>query len=472
MLNEQSQANLEDEAAARVRLTLSTLMPFLEPFWNRPLQDYARFLYHTEPLSHSHWVRIEALQRLATCVERAAIRSGASASEAVTVKHQLVTAPVMQTGPHCHLLLEPDAFYTTLFSLLGLRIHRLRWHIWCSASTVKFIESPGKGPGWLRLGADLVNVFGVPRRKMDSYSVCGFGGPYRFQLTGQNGQSPANEEAVHLKAKLPDTAFFSAGVAIKAGNVALWEHAFSSEVNLVQFDDIEVADLCADHLEDPVSFLSTRLFGSGLAAAMLHALNELNAGPWSGWIRQTTDMFWGLADGRIFPLRLRGQFLASDHPRAPKVHFSRECVAEALRGRQLVPNLLTTCLLISILPGVRVLGGCRQTIYYPLMRHVIMRAFTALGEDDLVDELASDRLPGVWGHRVLKPRRNYPLADIGDNEDIVKLLPHFGRQTLSEACGDLESFTRDPAWETLAKDLEAGTIDIASQREWPRAQYA
>ena len=60
-------------------------------------------------------------------------------------------APVLQTGPHCLLLIEPDAFYTHLFSLLGLQAHVREWYITYHASTVSFSEKAKKGPGWLWL---------------------------------------------------------------------------------------------------------------------------------------------------------------------------------------------------------------------------------------------------------------------------------------------------------------------------------
>lgn len=40
------------------------------------------------------------------------------------IGEEILKAPVMQTGPHLHLLIEPDAYYTHLFSLMGLMAHR------------------------------------------------------------------------------------------------------------------------------------------------------------------------------------------------------------------------------------------------------------------------------------------------------------------------------------------------------------
>ncbi|WP_199194906.1 hypothetical protein [Phyllobacterium phragmitis] len=409
---------------------------------------------------------------LRKCVERVALGSGADQQEAQQAADQLAASPIIQSGPHCHLLFEPDAFYTHLFSLLGLGAHRLRWHICYNASTVKFIERSKKGPGWLHLNGEAVNVFGLPRSRMDSYSVCGFNGPYRFMLSGRKSGEPANAAATRLKAILPNTEFSSAANAITAGNQAIWKKAFPPQVRLLQFDDIDVADLVADHLEDTGSWLSTRFIGNGsFAHSILEAIDNLNADPWAGWIRRTTDLFWGLAEGKIFPLRLGCNVLSGGYGSRFEVRFSPADIAAALRQRKIVPSLFTTFLVTSILPGVRALGGCRQTVYYPLMRYVVANALERLEERDLLKALRADARPGVWGHRVLKPSDGYPLLEIETSRSILDLLTNYSEQSLAQACGDLASFTSDPIWAELSTCIANGAVHAQSP-EWRWAQLS
>jgi hypothetical protein len=456
-------------ASADVRKTLSYLMPQLEQFWTRPLKDYAFAAYDAQSSRNGCYSRDEAMLRLQKSVEEVALRSGANQEEAKQASGQLAASPIIQSGPHCHLLIEPDAFYTHLFSLLGLNAHGLRWHICYSASTVKFIEKPKKGPGWLRLEDDAVNVFGLPRSRMDSYNICGFNGPYRFMLSGRERGKPANDSAARLMTIVPGAEFPSAAEAIKAANRAIWEKAFPALVRLLQLDDIDVADLLAEHLEDPGSWLSTRFAGNGLLwQAMLQALDDLDAGPWAGWIRRTTDFFWGLAKGRILPLKLKGGMLSNGFEPRLEIPFSRLDIADALRRREIVPNLLMTFLVTSILPGVRVLGGCRQTVYYPLMRHVVASALEKSGEQELLNALKTDVLPGLWGHRVLKPDDGYPFLEIERNKNLFGLLAHYGDLPLANACGDLASFTSDPVWAALSAHIAGGTAHAQSPEwRWP-----
>ncbi len=402
---------------------------------------------------------------LQKCVERAALRAGANVQEAKQAAQQLAAAPVIQAGPHCHVLIEPDAFYTHLFSLLGLNANGLQWHIWYSASTVKFIERPKKGPGRLWLEGEPVNVFGLPRRLMDSYSVCGFKGPYSFQLAGTSKETPANASVARLKTILPEVEFASAADAIKAGNQALWRWAFPAQPRLLQLDDIDIADLVADHLEDPGSWLSRHFAGNDLVArALLEAIDQLNAGPWAGWIRSTTDFFWGHTGGRLFSLRLVNQVLTGNPGKAMELRFEPEAIAAALRRREIVPNLFTTFLVASILPGVRVLGGCRQTVYYPLMRYVFSNALERSGHHALLETLSADDCPGGWGHRVLKPRNASPFQEL-ESSPLPVLLDFYGKQPLEQACGDLESFTSDPIWAALTRRIADEIVHVRSP-EW------
>ncbi|MBB3138952.1 hypothetical protein FHS26_006732 [Rhizobium pisi] len=465
MSKELSSATGGQSAAEDVRRTLSFLMPDLARFWALPLKDYASAVY-AEGRRGRCSVRDDAMIRFRTFVARIALRSGASQDDAENAGRQIAASPVIQTGPHCHLLIEPDAFYTHLFSALGLTAHAQRWHICYGSSTVKFIEKAKKGPGWLSLGGEVVNVFGLPRSRMDPYSVCGFNGPYRLTLTGQNAGGVANPAAARLKAILPDTDFPSAAEAIRAANQDLWRRSFPPSLRLLQFDDIDVADLVAEHFEDPTSWLSSRFSGDGLfAERILHTMERLNAGPWTGWIRQTTDFFWGLEDGRISPLRLQDGVLASVSPSFREVRFDPGSLAASLRQRNLVPNLLMTFLVMSILPGVRVLGGCRQTVYYPLMRYLIATALDGSSDRELLDALRADERPGMWGHRVLRPNDGSPFKEIEESGVAMEVADRYGAISLQDAAGDLASFTSDPIWAELSAHIRAEAIHPASA-EW------
>nr|WP_237351935.1 hypothetical protein [Rhizobium sp. ACO-34A] len=123
-----------------------------------------------------------------------------------------------------------------------------------------------------------------------------------------------------------------------------------SSVNLLQLDDLDVADLAADHLDDADSWMSRCVVGSGeFAEHLLDELDRLNAGPWTGWVRRTTDLFWALENGRIVPLHLADRGLRARGASSVEIAFDRESLDRGTRTRRIVPNLLTVFLLLSIL---------------------------------------------------------------------------------------------------------------------------
>jgi len=284
-----------------VRRALSDLMPHLVPYWGRPLKDYASAAYDVGKFQSECSVRHHAMELLCRCVERTARRAGYSAEEARSAGDQLMASPILQTGPHCLLLVEPDAFYTHLFSMLGLSAHCREWYITYHASTVSFAEKAKKGPGWLWLEREPLNVFGLPRSRMDSFSILGSNGPYGFALSSAESKPAPNVSAADLLAELPSEEFASAADAIGAANQMLWRRKFPSSIKLLQLDDFDIADLFADHLDDGGSWLSADFIGNGaVAESILNAMDRLNAGPWQGWVRRTTDFFWGLEKAGLF----------------------------------------------------------------------------------------------------------------------------------------------------------------------------
>lgn len=453
-------------SAPDVRRTLSELMPHLVSYWERPLQNYASAAYDVDIFQSECSVRHHAMELLCRCVERAARRSGYTVEEGRGARHQLMTTPVLQTGPHCLLLPEPDAFYTHLFSLLGLKAHRHEWYIAYHASTVSFAEKSKKGPGWLSLEGEALNVFGLPRSRMDSFSICGANGPYRFHLSNAQGEPAPTKSAAQLLAKLPSGEFANAADAIREANQVLWRDKVPCPIKLLQLDDFDIADLIADHLDDAGSWLSVGFIGNGaIAESILNAIDRFNVGHWQGWVRRTTDLFWGLEKGRIVPLRLQDSVLLAKNSSNFKIRYRPEEIAEALRRRELVPSLYTVFLATSILPGARVLGGCRQVVYYPLMRYLSAVGFAQSGELQLLAELRRDDRPGLWGHRVLKPASGDPLAEIRDSGGIETLLSRYAEMPLTQAVGDLASFTMDPAWAQLSEQMDGEFISSGSP-EW------
>lgn len=458
------------ERKAAVLETLAGLYPWMKPFYSRPLRDYASRLYAPVDSGALPECRRQALQRLLASLHKAALRAGLSTSAAAEICREFEERRVLQTGPHLLLLLEPEAFGTHVFSLLGLSAHGCSSYVSYAVSTMSLAERARKGPGWLSVDGKAINVFGLSRGRMIGYSLLTASGPYRFEL------APADEEAPpaaldHLRSLLPQAVFERPAQAIKAANRSLWPRLFGDRFAFLQLDDEDTADLVADHLSDDTSWLRTRLFGTPrLAAGILEAIDRLATGPWAGWLTRGTDFFWSYEDGKRAPLRLAGDELVHHANGAKVATFAPADIVEKLLNRSLIPNMFLGFLVLAILPGVRVLGGSHQPIYYPLMRYVLCRALAAAGIDaDLRDALAVDDLPGAWGHRVIENgAAPMDLLTKEGSGDSWAMIGAYGDTALIDACGSMNGFIQDDAWLGLSERLAQRAIAV-SDAEWAMA---
>lgn len=466
-MNENTGGSVQISKAEVLNL-LFDLFPWARKFEKAPVRDYAAAVFDALPQIQSCDTRIHAMSLVKAWVGETARRRGFDAALAARFENDIASVPVIQTGPHLHLLIEPDAFYTHLFSLMGLGAQQRQTYLCYACSTVKFVERGRKGPGWLELQGQSINVFGLSRSKMIPYSVLAKNGPYQFRLQSADCPGDEPETVARLKQILPLRDFPSAAEAIKSANRCLWRRYFHECISLLQLDDDDVSDLVAKHLSDGKSWLCRRLIGDAqFATEILACVDQLAQSPWQGWLKNSTHYFWGRENGRLFPLRLHGRTLCGKGKEDVQIPFSADCLVNALREGRVVPNLLLMFIVTSILPGVRVLGGSRHTIYYPLMRYAFCTALEKSGRDMvLLATLAQDAMPGAWGHRVISSAAEpFALLEGAGEENIAALIDRFGSMPLDQACGTLSGFTTDGLWADLARAVASGDVAITDS-EW------
>ncbi|WP_214476775.1 hypothetical protein [Mesorhizobium sp. dw_380] len=447
--------------------SLAALYPWTRSFHCHPVRDYASRLFEAPAQKAEPEIRSRALAKLLDTIRNAGTRNGLPINAVSQICRDLEQRRVLQTGPHLFLLMEPEAYYTHIFSLLGLSAHGCSSYVSYAVSTVSLVEKPRKGPGWITLDGKPVNVFGLSGSRMIRYSLLTGPGSYRFELVPT--EPNADEAAlVMLRRLLPKTQFERPAHAIKAANLMLWPKLFGQSFAFLQIDDEDIADLVADHLSDEDSWLRARLLEDpNFASNILAGLDKLAAGPWSGWLTRGTDFFWFYENGKRLPLRLIAGELVHPATGIKVAPFTAPDVLERLANRSLIPNLLLMLLVLSILPGVRALGGSYQPLYYPLMRYVICQALEAADVDeDLRQALAADDVPGAWGHRVIEcdddPFRLFLDGKAGGTSSLID---RFGNIPFAQACGSMSSFVRDPSWQELHNRLRKGVI-ASTDEEW------
>ncbi|RUW54578.1 hypothetical protein EOA32_05065 [Mesorhizobium sp. M1A.F.Ca.ET.072.01.1.1] len=457
----------ELEAKRAILEALESLYPWMKPFRSRPVREYASRLFEAPASGLVPAVRRQALDKLLGIIRKAAARWGLSADTASEICRDLERRRVLQTGPHLLLLVEPEAYYTHIFSMLGLAAHGCSTYVSYAVSTVSIVERSRKGPGWLAVDGRPTNVFGLSRSQMVGYNLLSGPGSYRFRMVPVEPDAQS-DALTQLRDLLPNIEFQRPAHAVKAANQVLWPMLFGSRFAFLQIDDEDIADLVAAHLSDPDSWLRASLLEEpALASNILAQLDRLATGLWSGWLTRATDFFWFYHNGKRLPLRLAAGDLIEPSSGMKVARFTASDIVARLADRTLIPNFLTAMLVVSILPGVRVLGGSHQPVFYPLMRHVVHRALDVAGvAPDLRQALATDGVSGAWGHRVIEcdddPLERFLNDPIGSAHAVAQRL---GATSLAEACGSLKSFVSDASWLELHRRLGRGMITAADD-EW------
>ncbi|WP_146605979.1 hypothetical protein [Mesorhizobium kowhaii] len=455
------------DAKQAVLGSLATLYPWMRPYYSRPVRDYASRLFEAPLQKAEPEIRRRALTKLLDTIRNAGKRNGLPIKAVSQICSDFEKRRVLQTGPHLFLLLEPEAYYTHILSLLGLSAHGCSSYVSYAVSTVSLVEKPRKGPGWFTVDGKPINVFGLSRSRMIGYSLLTGPASYQFELTPTEPNHEGDALTL-LRILLPKTQFERPAHAIKAANLMLWPRLFGASFAFLQIDDEDIADLVADHLSDEDSWLRARLLEDPkLASNIIAQLDKLAAGPWSGWLARGTDFFWFYENGKRLPLRLIAGELVNPATGVKVARFTAPDILERLANRSLIPNLLLMFLVLSILPGVRALGGSYQPLYYPLMRYVVCRALQAAGVDeDLRQALATDDVPGAWGHRVIECDDD-PFKRLleGRTGGISGLVDRFGELPFSKACGSMSSFVTDPSWQELHRRLRERLI-APTNDEW------
>ncbi|MBY5827761.1 hypothetical protein [Rhizobium leguminosarum] len=448
---------------ADVLALIFQLFPWSQRFEYAPVRDYAAALFDAVPQKAPSESRAHGTSVLESWVGQTARRRGFEDTVAAAFEREISSFPVMQMGPHLHLLIEPDAFYTHLFSIMGLSALGRRAYLSYACSTVKFVERGRKGPGWLKIQGQSINTFGLSRSRMIPYSVLAANDQYAFQLINVDNPGHEPEMLARLRGILPSGQFSSAAEAIKSGNDCLWRHIFDQKLNFMQVDDTDVVHLLIAHLNDDNSWIKRRLFKDcSLACEIIAAIEQLNDTPWRGWLRNTTHFFWGCRDGQLFPLWLQGGALRSCGKHELTVDYSPSSIVDALVAGRIIPNLLLMFIATTMIPGVRSLGGSRHTIYYPLMRHAVCTALRQSGkEEDLLADMVAERLPSAWGHRVVLDESE-PLSLLESCGGVTALVRRFGGMTISGASGSLSGFTEDILWSQLFRASGLGEASLSS----------
>lgn len=422
--------------------------------WHAPLSSYARHLWRPTSVPTS---RLGATARSIlreTLQDRLAAHMSPESLQ--TALGEFDRRSVIQTGLHCQLLLDRITFDAFLLSWLGAVENSLSAFFVFTGTTMTMETIGREGPGWLDLGVDKINLFGVGRHKLSRKSVCATG-PVSLNKRALEAAGDATDGARWLGVLLEraDEVFGNAADGLAALNESLaaeWDH--SAATRPIFFDDRLAAAALARHLEDEDSIPSKLLTDPRRRLRLEQALQIASSGPFGSFLPTGTVYFWGVRNERVRKLVVEQERLIEpERPQGLSIPLDRPHLREALLGGTLLPNLFLLFLVLAILPRVRVLGGLRQIGYVPIFQSVVLAALDgSLPEErDLAVDLKSRE--NAWGMRVID--EPYPVRDQLAALPAGAVLPELHRRyrnrTLCEVTQNLEIVRENARWRKLAQ---------------------
>ncbi|MER9400953.1 hypothetical protein NKI46_22855 [Mesorhizobium sp. M0615] len=426
----------------------------IEQNWNAPVSDYARHLWRpvARPASALSIAARSILrdvlqQRLGAIMQPEAI--GKALDE---FDHR----PVVQSGLHCLLLMDRITFDALLLAWLGAVENRLSAFFGFMGTTMTMETTGREGPGWLDVGDDKVNLFGMGRHKLCRKSACAAG---PVALNGRALETVGNETDARswLGTLLAsqDKVFATAADALTELNehlVADWDR--SGMARPVFVDDRLAATVVSRHLEDEGSLLSRLLLEPARRRRLDHALQEAASGLFGRFLPNATAYFWGIREQRVRKLVLEnGRLIEPDRPHGLSIPFERPHLQQALLDGMLLPDLFLMFLALAILPRVRVVGGLRQIGYVALFHSILLAALdeNAPEERDLAAELQVRE--NAWGMRVIDEKISVreQLAGLPEGALFPDLLRQYRLRTFAETTDDLKPVRENARWRKIGR---------------------
>ncbi|RUU75012.1 hypothetical protein EOD03_25665, partial [Mesorhizobium sp. M7A.T.Ca.TU.009.01.1.2] len=165
------------KAPVDILAVLSLLCPEvvrdIEQNWNAPVSEYARHLWRpvarpaSGPAIAARSILLDILhQRLSLIMQP---------EEVVKALEEFDHRPVIQSGLHCLLLMDRITFDALLFAWLAAVENGLSAFVGFMGTTMTMETIGREGPGWLDVGDDKVNLFGMGRHKLCRKSACAAG---------------------------------------------------------------------------------------------------------------------------------------------------------------------------------------------------------------------------------------------------------------------------------------------------------
>lgn len=421
-------------------------------FWSASVSDFAA--HHAVPRTSPQCaIALRSFEILATALDEALeTHSGPSAPSAM-----LRDRPLIQSGPHCELPVDRHSFFAFWFFTMATRIASVPASLAFTTSNVTLEKRSRFGPGWLTAGEHSINLFGLTRKLLSSASANTPIAGLTLDVTALENAISASPDAewatfLRLLSGVSDQAclYRPRDFLLKSID-RLWTLS-SASPSLSCFDEDVTARAIELHLGWVDSPVSQLLLDPSRHEAFLRARDRAIREDVGGFMRWSTDLFWGIRKNRLRPLRVvGGRLVECVDTQGIDVPLTDTAIAENLRNGVLRPDLFLSMAVLSILPRVTVLGGPRQLGYYAFVENVWLETLEMSNtrESSLRQEIAAVSCC-AWGmcivDRTIDAASAFATAHRLESWSGID----YGRVTLAEACLALQVFREHPKWLALA----------------------
>jgi hypothetical protein len=413
-----------------------------------PVEKYLSSFYKVTPLPISKFT-INAREHLLKFLYDLAITQG-NCIDIELALEEFNQHPVLHTGGHCQLLLDPKTFAAAFAAYMSSLLNNRQYIFFYQCSTVTLEGSKREGPAWLTAKGKQVNMLiDVPRHQLAKRSVCALSGPISLSISPNGIVIPGTE--LYQNALYGLEGFESLPDLFFTANKKLWSHwQTSEEIKLFTFDDLALSDLLVSHLLDCNSLISMLIFNEDLQKRFQDAWKKSSLTPKGMFLQHNLCSFWGLRDGRIRRLEKVGNHLVEiGNEEKLSIPWKCDSIVKALKEREIVPDLFLVFLMIGILPRVKVLGGARQLGYIPEFQKILSNTLdhNHIEQQSTLEELKNATLHGL-SFGIFQDICPIELSTTYETQTFLKdLVFSFQSRSLREVSQSLKALRYSPKWQ-------------------------
>lgn len=299
-----------------------------------------------------------------------------------SVVSQFSARPVIQTGDHCELIYDPQAFTNNLLYQISMDKASQGYLLTQQCSTPRMIQGRGpiRGPGFIRLESGIYRIFNRSKGNLKDCNVATTG-KVTFTFEPEDPDNTAKLPSILIDLK--GESFGDATSAIIAANRFIWANLdIPNKRPLLLFEESLSSDILAKFLEAQNHPLHSLYFDPALLSVFRKTIKKYTDSPECLILKNTSDFFWARYKEELIPVKLNegATLLVSDIPKKPlEIEYSPQSIIESLRNRSIYPNLISSFLAISVFPQITVIGGISQYEYMFEIQEILKQTFEELG---------------------------------------------------------------------------------------------